>query len=253
MPTIVSGKLTLVNQTCNKYMMKNKNIVILTGAGISAESGIMTFRDTNGLWENHNVEDVATPHGFARNPDLVHRFYNERMKQATEVRPNSAHDAITRLQREWKGDVTLITQNIDQLHCRSGSKTIEMHGSIFRAKCNDCQETVEDYGPLDRNSRCDICGGPMRVDVVWFGEMPYGLEEISSRLFDCDIFIVVGTSGEVSPANNFIDTVSRNLRCDEIIEVNPKPTRNHLFTRTIAEPATIGMTGLVDELLKRQS
>ncbi len=179
-------------------------IVILTGAGISAESGLPTFRGAGGLWEGHRVEDVATPEAFARDPELVQRFYNLRRRALLEsgVEPNPAHRALARLEAQWPGEVLLVTQNVDDLHERAGSRNLlHMHGELLRALCLDCQASAawrQDLGP---DSSCPGCGalGSLRPDIVWFGEMPYRMDEVYAALARCELFLAVGTSGQVYP------------------------------------------------------
>lgn len=177
-------------------------ITILTGAGISAESGLATFRDSDGLWENHRIEDVATPEGFARSPELVHRFYDLRRAQAQTVQPNSAHLALARLEAELGDRVTVITQNIDDLHERAGSsRVLHMHGELLKALCTTCGARTSWTGPLADRPACPVCGdAALRPDVVWFGEIPYRMDEIEQAVEECDTFVVVGTSGVVYPA-----------------------------------------------------
>jgi NAD-dependent deacetylase len=181
-------------------------IVILTGAGISAESGLATFRDADGLWEGHRPEDVATPEAFAFDPDLVHRFYDERRAGVARVKPNPAHEAIGRLQQALGDDVYLVTQNIDDLHERGGSPQVHhMHGEILKALCAACRTQHPWDGPLIDRPECPGCGRAMvRPDVVWFGEIPYGMDEIHERLHTCNLFVSIGTSGVVYPAAGFL-------------------------------------------------
>ncbi len=186
-----------------------RRLVILTGAGISAESGIATFRGDDGLWEHHRLEDVCTPEGFARNPDLVHTFYNARRRtlQGPEVAPNQAHRALAALAQLPDLDLTLITQNIDNLHERGGSpRLIHMHGELCQAWCTVCDTRTPWEGPMDGDSRCPACGaqGYLRVDVVWFGEVPYGLDAIERALRQADVFAAIGTSAQVYPAAGFV-------------------------------------------------
>lgn len=200
-------------------------IVILTGAGISAESGIRTFRASDGLWEEHSIHDVATPEGFAANPELVHRFYNERRTQLLggTVQPNAAHDALARLEREHPGRVTLITQNIDDLHARAGSASpIHMHGELLRMRCAHCDQVVEQWGTSSVDDRCATCGGPMRPHVVWFGEMPLEMDVIYAAVETCDVFAAIGTSGNVYPAAGFV-AVAANAGA-HTIELNLEPS-----------------------------
>jgi NAD-dependent deacetylase len=187
-------------------------IVILTGAGVSAESGLPTFRATDGLWEGHRIEDVATPEAFQRQPALVQQFYNQRRAALKTVQPNAAHVAIARLQREWPGQVTLVTQNVDDLHERGGSPAVlHMHGELLSARCLACGKALfwnEDLGP---DSTCRRCreSGELRPDIVWFGEMPYCLDAIYTALEKADQFIAIGTSGKVYPAAGFVSTAAR--------------------------------------------
>lgn len=193
--------------------MKYNRIVILTGAGISAESGIRTFRDAGGLWEKHRLEDVATPEAFARDPHLVQRFYNARRRQllSADIAPNPAHLALAQLERQFRGDFMLVTQNIDDLHERAGSeKLIHMHGELLKMRCNRSGETYPIHGDLSADAVCDCCGekGMLRPHVVWFGEMPLEMERIYAVLAECDLFISIGTSGNVYPAAGFVEWAS---------------------------------------------
>lgn len=195
------------------------SIVVLTGAGISAESGVKTFRDAGGLWEDHRLEDVASPEGFARDPGLVQRFYNDRRRQLRDVQPNAAHFALARLEREWQGDFLLVTQNVDDLHQRAGSRNlIPMHGELLKARCLACGAAAhwaDDLGPA---SACPACGavGGLRPHIVWFGEMPLELDRIFRALGGCDLFAAIGTSGNVYPAAGFVDAVPRSCRTVEL-------------------------------------
>jgi NAD-dependent deacetylase len=189
-------------------MKRAQRIVILTGAGISAESGLPTFRDADGLWQRHRVEEVASPEAFSRNPALVHQFYNMRRAALKTVQPNAAHEAIGRLQREGAGDVVLVTQNVDDLHERGGSpEVIHMHGELRKVRCMRCHmdEIWED--DLSTETVCRICkrSGGMRPDIVWFGEMPYHMDVIQDALERADVFMAVGTSGHVYPAAGFVE------------------------------------------------
>lgn len=186
-------------------MASYRNIVILTGAGISAESGIRTFRASDGLWEEHRIEDVATPEGFARDPALVQRFYDARREGALAAAPNAAHLALARLEREWPGKVTLVTQNVDDLHGRAGSTAIPMHGELASAWCAACDARHRWTGTLIEGPACPACGArALRPDIVWFGEMPYRMEEIEEALSEADLFVSIGTSGAVYPAAGFV-------------------------------------------------
>ena len=199
-----------------------RRIVILTGAGISAESGIPTFRAADGLWENHRVEDVATPEGFARNPDLVHRFYNARRAKllSAEVAPNPAHRALGALSKTPHVDLTLVTQNIDNLHERGGADdVIHMHGELTKGWCLACNKKIPWLEAMDADSSCPACGvkGQLRVDVVWFGEIPYQMERIKRALGQAHVFAAIGTSAQVYPAAGFVQLAgSLGAQCHEL-------------------------------------
>lgn len=200
-------------------MSQIRNIVILTGAGISAESGIRTFRASDGLWEEHRIEDVATPEGFAHDPALVQRFYDARRAAALAAQPNAAHLALARLERAWSGTVTLVTQNVDDLHGRAGSRAlIHMHGELTSAWCTACDARHRWTGPLIDAPACAACGKPaLRPDIVWFGEMPYRTEEIYAALREADLFVSIGTSGAVYPAAGFVRAAREvGARCLEL-------------------------------------
>lgn len=189
-------------------------VFILTGAGISAESGIATFRDAGGLWEKHRVEDVASPEGWAANPELVWRFYSQRRKQAAQCAPNAAHHAVARLESFLGEKLFLCTQNVDSLHEAAGTKRVmHMHGELFRSRCEreDCRSpTFEDnrtYETLDAIARC-ACGGRVRPDIVWFGEMPKFMLEIKRAVQSCDLFITIGSSGAVYPAAGLVGEIA---------------------------------------------
>lgn len=188
--------------------MTINSIVVLTGAGISAESGLKTFRDNNGLWENHSIEEVATPEAYKANPTLVHRFYNQRRLQLLEpsLKPNSAHYALTEFQQQFSGNLSIITQNVDNLHERSGSKNIiHMHGELSKITCTLSGKRFDCQGEITIHSQCACCGvaGTLRPDIVWFGEVPKSMDLIESLLASCDLFISIGTSGTVYPAAGF--------------------------------------------------
>jgi NAD-dependent deacetylase len=188
-------------------MQRIRNIVILTGAGISAESGIDTFRDKGGLWEQHRVEDVATPEAFARDPDLVHRFYDMRRARIQEVEPNAAHHALARLDVAWAGELLIVTQNVDDLHERAGAKRLlHMHGEHLQAWCVACDVRTPWRTTLSDRPPCPACGtvGALRPDVVWFGEMPYQMDRIYRALGTSDLFVSIGTSGAVYPAAGLV-------------------------------------------------
>ncbi|HEY0112690.1 MAG TPA: NAD-dependent deacylase [Allosphingosinicella sp.] len=185
------------------------NIVILTGAGISAESGLATFRGADGLWEGHRIEDVATPEAFRRDPTLVHAFYDARRRRLGEVEVNAAHHALARLDREWPGQLLIVTQNVDDLHERAGARRLlHMHGELRSAWCLACDAHLPWEGDLGHHSPCPACGrtGLLRPDIVWFGEMPYEMERIDRALTQADLFVSIGTSGNVYPAAGFVQT-----------------------------------------------
>ncbi len=224
-------------------------IVILTGAGISAESGLRTFRAADGLWENHRVEDVATPEAFLRDPDLVYRFYNERRRSLATVEPNAAHRALARLERQWEGDLLLITQNVDDLHERAGSrKRLHMHGELLQGRCLACHTIHAWPGDMDRASRCPACGeGPMRPHIVWFGEMPLEMDRIYRALEGCDLFLSIGTSGHVYPAAGFVEAVDFSTHT---VELNLEPSLvASAFREARTGKATELVPAFVDELL----
>lgn len=231
--------------------MSVPSIVILTGAGVSAESGLPTFRGPDGLWEGHRVEDVASPEAFARDPRLVHRFYNLRRGALATVRPNAAHFAIARLQRDYPGEVTLVTQNVDDLHERAGSaEVIHMHGELRRARCARCGAGCAWDGDMDTGTRCPACGreGGMRPDIVWFGEVPYRMDEIERALERADIFAAVGTSGNVYPAAGFVRTA--RFAGARTLEFNNAGTAvSGFFQEHRVGPATTEVARWVDELL----
>ncbi len=185
------------------------SIVVLTGAGISKESGLSTFRDPDGIWARVRVEDVATPEAFARDPERVHEFYNMRRRRHREggIQPNAAHLALARLETEWRGAFLLVTQNIDNLHERAGSRNlVHMHGEMLKARCARCDSVREWHEDLGLATACPACGraGDMRPHVVWFGEMPLEMDRIGAALAACDLFVSIGTSGNVYPAAGFV-------------------------------------------------
>lgn len=221
-------------------------IVILTGAGISAESGISTFRDANGLWNNHKIEDVASIGGFRRNPTLVHQFYNERRNQLTSVEPNAAHYALAELEKHH--EVTLVTQNVDDLHERAGSKTIHMHGELTSHKCIACHDVSISMGDTSTESVCQSCFnvGTIRPDIVWFGEIPYHMETICEKLHDCELFVSIGTSGIVYPAAGFVDLLQN--KGTDTLEINFEKTFSN-FKVGIYGAATITVPKWVKSLI----
>lgn len=228
-----------------------KSIFILTGAGISAESGIQTFRGMDGLWEGHRVEDVASPGGFQRDPTMVYRFYNMRRGKIRDAAPNAAHFALVRLERDFPGKVTLVTQNIDDLHERAGSRqVIHMHGEAMKARCQQCQTVSPCDVVLDESNVCPACGpvGTLRPHVVWFGEIPLFMEEISQALAEADLFVAIGTSGAVYPAAGFAALAARHgIRT---VEINPVTTEiSPHFNEHLRGPATAKVPAWVDGIL----
>jgi len=185
-------------------------VVVLTGAGISAESGVATFRDAGGLWEGHRVEDVATPEGFEADPDVVHHFYDARRRGLEAVEPNAAHLALAALEGHLGDDLLVVTQNVDDLHERAGStRVLHMHGELRSAWCTTCDERLRWDEALSHRPPCPRCGTPtLRPDVVWFGELPYGMERIEDALSEADQFVSIGTSGEVYPAAGFMQVAA---------------------------------------------
>lgn len=227
------------------------SLVILTGAGISAESGLPTFRGPDGLWEGHRVEEVACPDAFARDPHLVHRFYNLRRRALDSVEPNAAHFALARLQATYPGEITLVTQNVDDLHERAGfSGAIHMHGELRKALCARCGARREWSGDMSIATECPECGsgGGMRPDIVWFGEMPYRMEEIERALERADVFAAIGTSGNVYPAAGFVKTA--RFAGARTLEFNNAGTAvSAFFEEHRTGPATVEVARWVDELL----
>jgi NAD-dependent deacetylase len=232
----------------------DERIVILTGAGISRESGLSTFRDADGIWAQYKPEDVATPEGFARDPALVLDFYNQRRRHllSGEVEPNPAHDALARLERDWPHEVLIVTQNIDDLHERAGSKNvIHMHGEILKARCTGCNAVIESRFDLALKGRCPHCRaiGTLRPDVVWFGEFPYEMERIFQALGGCGLFVSIGTSSHVQPAASFVEIV-RDLAGAHTIELNLEPSERHeSFAASHHGKASAIVPAFVDALL----
>ncbi len=236
------------------------NIVVLTGAGISAESGVPTFRASDGLWCNHRIEDVATPEGFERNPQLVHEFYNQRRLQLRDVQPNAAHQALARLASEWKGNFLLVTQNVDDLHERawqgknlsSGFQFIHMHGELKKARCTQTDKIYAWEEILSDTHLCPCCKEPgnLRPHIVWFGEMPLQMEEIHEALAQCDLFLSIGTSGNVYPAAGFVAQARSNGRC-RTVELNLEPSSGYsLFDEKIYGAATQIVPPFVERVMK---
>ncbi len=208
-----------------------RNIVVLTGAGVSAESGVPTFRAADGLWEGHRVEDVATPEAFARDPALVQAFYDARRAHLGRVEPNAAHLALARLDAEWPGDLLIVTQNVDDLHERAGARRLlHMHGELKSAWCLACGARVRWEADLSSGPDCPSCdrAGQLRPDIVWFGEMPYDMDRIDRALRDADLFVSIGTSGAVYPAAGFVQTA--RYAGARTLELNLEPSAgSHLF------------------------
>jgi NAD-dependent deacetylase len=223
---------------------------VLTGAGLSAESGLGTFRGQGGLWESYRIEDVATPEGFARNPVRVNDFYNLRRSWHKQARPNAAHLALARLEAAH-GNVLTVTQNIDALHEAAGTRNlIHMHGELERALCAACGRSLPWFDDLDLETACRSCGeaGAMRPDVVWFGEMPREMERIYEALARCDLFISIGTSGTVYPAAGFV--LEARTAGAHTVELNLEPSDGaELFLERIEGPATEVVPAYVDRLL----
>jgi len=207
-----------------------RNIVVLTGAGISAESGVATFRAADGLWEGHKVDDVATPEGFRRDPALVHQFYDARRARLGEVVPNAAHEALARLDAEWPGDLLIVTQNVDDLHERAGTKRLlHMHGELNSGWCLACDARFGWAGAMGEGAACPSCtvAGAVRPDIVWFGEMPYDMERIEGALRSADLFVSIGTSGAVYPAAGYVQTARY---CGaRTVEINLEPSQGSVF------------------------
>ncbi len=228
------------------------NIVILTGAGISAESGLATFRGADGLWEGHRVEDVATPEAFRRDPDLVQAFYDARRVRLKEVAPNAAHRALARLDAEWPGELLIVTQNVDDLHERAGARRmLHMHGELKSAWCLSCGDRMHWEERLGDHPPCSSCGvaGKLRPDIVWFGEMPYDMDRIDAALMRADLFVSIGTSGAVYPAAGLVQT-ARYVGASTL-EINLEPSQGSFFF----ESSRFGRAGelvpaWVDEMLE---
>jgi NAD-dependent deacetylase len=232
-------------------MAKFERIVILTGAGLSAESGLSTFRDKDGIWAKHRIEDVATPEAFARDPARVLEFYNTRRRGARGVRPNAAHAALARLEADFPGEVTTVTQNIDPLHEMAGTRNlIHMHGEIMKALCAHCGAREPWQDDLAVDLVCQGCrrSGGMRPDVVWFGEMPYRMDEIYAALTVCDLFLSIGTSGNVYPAAGFV--AEARAAGAHTVELNLEPSAGiSMFAEAIHGKATEVVPAYVDRLL----
>jgi len=230
-----------------------RNIVILTGAGISAESGIQTFRASDGLWHDHHVQDVATPEGFAANPQLVQTFYNDRRRQLKDpnIKPNPAHLALARLEAEWPGELLLVTQNVDNLHERAGSKhLIHMHGQLDQVRCSESGAIYHWEDDIQMDHACACCEkvGTLRPNIVWFGEMPFLMDDINEALIKCDLFLSIGTSGKVYPAAGYVE-VAKHIGA-RAIELNLDPTdSSSVFDLSVNGKAGEILPEFVDKLL----
>ena len=227
-----------------------KNIVVLTGAGLSAESGLATFRGPGGLWEGHRVEDVCTPEALAADPALVHRFYDARRAALATVEPNAAHRALARLDAAWPGELLIVTQNVDDLHERAGaSRLLHLHGSLLSGLCAACGERRGWAGDLPPGTVCDTCGAKaMRPDIVFFGEMPYQMERVQAALAACDLFVSIGTSGAVYPAAGFVQLA--RAAGAATLELNLDPSAGSAwFDESRRGPATALVPAWVEEVL----
>lgn len=232
-------------------MSRPASIVILTGAGISVESGIASFRDPKGIWAKHDWRDYATPEGFASNPALVHDFYNRRRRALSNVYPNDAHHALARLEGAFKGHFLLVTQNVDDLHESAGSrKLIHMHGELNSALCTACNGRFRWKRDMSINSQCPSCRvtGWVRPDIVWFGEMPYHMDRIYRALGEAELFVAIGMSGHVYPAAQFVEE-ARHAGA-RTVELNLDRSENAgQFDETIRGPASETVPAFVDRLL----
>ncbi len=232
-------------------MVKYKNILILTGAGISAESGLATFRSSNGLWNNHKVEDVATIEGFIRNPDYVHSFYNYMKKELQIARPNKAHLAITRLQNEYPASINIITQNVDILHEKAGNQNVfHIHGQINQAVCLNCGHIIEGFEEITTQTICPNCKhtNTMKPNIVFFGENLLCMDEVETMLRKCDLFLSIGTSGVVFPAASFVQTAK--YYGATTYEFNLEPTSNNFyFDHHIMGPSGTTLPEFVNKLI----
>ncbi len=230
-------------------------IVVLTGAGISKESGIDTFRDQDGLWSKYDIEEVATIEAFRRDPKKVLDFYNERRAdfRSANIQPNAAHRALARLEQEWHGEVLVVTQNIDLLHEGGGSKNVlHMHGQAGKIRCMACDTLIDSEIELFPHTVCAACGatGTSRPHVVWFGEMPLYMDEIAAALDRCGLFVSIGTSGTVYPAAGFVQHV-RMAGVGHTVELNMEPSEGHsLFAERHYGPASRIVPAFVDRVLK---
>lgn len=226
-------------------------IVVLTGAGVSAESGLGTFRDKDGIWTKFDLREVATPEAFARDPDKVLAFYNMRRKNARKAEPNAAHFALARLQAEHPGEVVIVTQNVDRLHAAAGSEALHMHGRHDLAWCTSCDARWEAPDDMAQDDRCPSCGAATtRPDIVWFGELPRFLDEIAGHLATADLFVAIGTSGQVYPAAGFVSEARRHGA--RTVEINLLESDvSDRFDDHILGPATRTVPSWVESVLSR--
>ncbi|MEM7170805.1 MAG: Sir2 family NAD+-dependent deacetylase [Pseudomonadota bacterium] len=242
----------------SQYLPRNEisaagAIVVLTGAGISRESGLETFRDPGGIWAQVRLEDVATPEAFTKDPARVHEFYNFRRRGLLDpaIAPNPAHKALACLEQHWPGEMLLVTQNIDNLHEGAGSQSlIHMHGELLKARCTACGQVVDWREDLTLETACPACqrAGTLRVNVVWFGEMPFQMEEIFQALASCDLFVSIGTSGTVYPAAGFVQEAQAVGA--HTVELNLEPSEGHsLFAERHYGPASEVVPFFVDRVL----
>ena len=236
-------------------MNPDQNIVVLTGAGISKESGLDTFRDAGGIWATVRIEDVATPQAFAKDAARVHEFYNMRRERLAEggIEPNAAHLALTRLEEQWPGEVLVVTQNVDNLHEKAGgSNIVHMHGELLKGRCAHCGDVFGCSRDLDTSMVCESCGraGGLRPHVVWFGEMPLHMDDIYMALERCGLFVSIGTSGNVYPAAGFVQHVRANGSAHSV-ELNLEPSESaSLFAESVYGPATKVVPAYVERLLE---
>lgn len=233
-----------------RFVHDIRNIVILTGAGVSAESGLATFRGPDGLWEGHRVEDVCTPEALARDPATVHRFYDARRAALETVAPNPAHEALAALDAEWPGELLIVTQNVDDLHERAGTmRVLHMHGELLSALCAACGRAERWAGPMGHGPECGGCGrAALRPDIVFFGEMPYQMETIDRAIATADLFVSIGTSGAVYPAAGFVQTA--RYHGARTLELNLDPSAGSVyFHESRMGPASTLVPEWVGELL----
>ncbi|WP_176085073.1 NAD-dependent deacylase [Martelella sp. HB161492] len=232
---------------------KTAPLIVLTGAGISAGSGLATFRGSGGLWAGYDINEVATPEGFQRDPELVHDFYNMRRHESAAALPNAAHRALAALEDAWEGPFLLVTQNVDDLHEKAGSRRlIHMHGRLNSVLCTACGKRSEWHEDTGSQIPCPHCGQPaLRPDIVWFGEMPYHMEEIGAALENAGLFLSIGTSGTVYPAAGFVAYAKEQGA--ETVEINLENTHNPLFDRHVSGDAAATLPAFVESLLRSRS